>query len=392
MKRVFLIGFLVVILLAIPLTLYILSQQTQPKIGATANTNLTFLTPTTPPVVGQTFPVDIQINPGGTNQISLVKMTIVWDKTVLQEVSFKPQNAKDTGYPLFPLDGPTDPAANCPSTQCSLSVTLSIGNDPTKAIVGSSNTTIATITFTALAPTAQTSGGAPTLQFGGDTNALSLATGSNGDLATENVLQKPGPANLTIVAVPTGTITPTQVPGTNPTDTPTVPPSGGGGNPSPTTGGGTNQGPTCTSFALNPTSGTAPVDIQLTAVGNVTGATISKATFNFGDGSVQDITSGGGIGTTSVSVQTTHTYKTNGTFTASAVFTDSNGNLTTPSSCSTSVTLGGGPTPTGTPIAGATVSPTPQSIPATGPGSTIVAVGLAGFAIAVMGVALIAGL
>lgn len=389
-KKIILFGFLLVLLIAIPLTVWLVSTQTtNNRTKAEKATTLTLVGPSDPVSVGQSFNVGIQLAPG-TNQVSFIKLVVQYNKQKLQRGD--PGITLDAKFFPVTLEGPT--YDQCQGDLCTTTIAVSIGTQTDLIIPpGSAATQIGNLSFKALAPT---DNGSTTISFTGGTQALSLASG---DQASENVLQTPSPLTVLITGVPTPTLTPDNT-------VPTTPPSnngGGGGTnngggssdsggssggespgitntPTPSGGGsaGTNQAPTCTSLGASVTSGSIPLTVQLTATGADSDGTISKVTFNFGDGAVQDVTSGNGIGSASVNAPVSHNYTTAGTYTATATFTDNNGTVSNPSSCSKTITAGA-----------AQPSPT---IPATGPGTTIVGVGIAGMVIAVLGAIFVFGL
>ncbi|MDE2026584.1 MAG: hypothetical protein KGJ07_08930, partial [Patescibacteria group bacterium] len=96
------------------------------------------------------------------------------------------------------------------------------------------------------------------------------------------------------------------------------------------------------------------------------------------------------IGTTVVNSQVAHIYNSNGTYTANVSITDSGGTISDPGSCSQTITVGTGgatSTPSATVIAQApTATPT---IPSSGPGNTIINVGMIGGILSVLGAILI---
>ena len=383
MRKFFVIGIIAVILIAVPLVAYLLTtQKTTTQSGAAPSTVLSFTTPTDPVPVGTPIQIPVVVDPAGGgstgNQVSFIKLTINYDGSKLQVGS-----TYYTPDPKFStlLEGPSN---NCNGTTCTITATVSTGADPNNAV--SSQNNVATLTFTPLVPT---NANTPTqLTFGSDSQVLSIAST---DKPAENVLNRAQPGSVTIIAAD---VTPTDTGGgTQPTDTPT--PIGGDGSSGGTTSGTTpttTASPlTCNSLtADNTSSDTTPFTTLLTTVGTSSGGNISQVVFNYGDGNVDTITSGGGLGTTSVSVQQSHIYKTTGTFTATAVLSDDSGNTTSPSDCSITITVGGSggtsdtPTPTQAIAANPTATP---SIPATGPGNTIVGVGIAGAAIIVLGLA-----
>ena len=377
MNRKFLLfGFILILLLAIPLTVFVLQQQTHTQQHAAASTSLSFSTTATQVSVGQTFSVDVSIAPG-TNQVSFVKLNISYDGTKMAT-----SGAGITPNPtlnLVTLDGPT--YGQCSGNNCFITVTYSIGADPTKAIT--SQSVLASISFKAVAAT---DNGSTSLGFSNGTQVLSLA---NNDQPSENVLSSSNGTQLTIVA-------PSGIP------TPTTGDTGGGGSSTPaaatptpggTGGGGTSsQPPICTNLlADRNSSASAPLVVLFTVNGSSPVTSISKVSFNFGDGAVQDITSAGGIGTATVNAQVSHSYQNQGSFTATASLTDANGNISVPETCKQVITIGTITPQTQQTIA--TATPTPmKALPATGPGQTIMIAGGVGAIIAVLGGLLFFGL
>lgn len=90
------------------------------------------------------------------------------------------------------------------------------------------------------------------------------------------------------------------------------PPAGGGAAPPPPPPGPTVK------VALNPPAGPVPLNVDFTA--SVSGATPSKYSWNFGDG------------TTSTATLPSHTYKTAGNYTAKVTVTDTDGSTASSSS------------------------------------------------------------
>lgn len=370
-KKILIIGFIVALIIAIPATILVLKQQTQTQSKATPATTLSFSTLSNPVTVGQNFSMDIIMNPG-SNQVSFVTLSLQYDGSKIKRLS----NGIVPNATAFPttLEGPI--YDQCSGNNCTMAITISVGADPTKVITAT--TTIATVNFQAIA----TTNGTPTqITFGQATKVLSIGPS---DQPSENVLSSSTPGQVTIVDnSPSVTVTGTPVPTNAPTDTP-VPT-----NPPAPTSGSTNQPPACSSLALSQNSGQAPLAITLTANGTDSDDTISKVTFNFGDGAVQDVTTGGGIGTNSVSAQVSHTYNNGGTFTATALMTDSRGSISDTTTCSQTVTVtsaSGSATITGT----VTPTVTPKLI--TGPAETIMGIGAVGIILSLVGSFLIFGL
>lgn len=372
-KRILIIGFVVTLLIVIPITLFALTSNQKQNVTskATPATTLSFSTLSQPVNVGQSFNLDIIMNPG-SNQVSFVKLFINYDSSkITKGTQGIAPNA--TAFPTT-LEGPV--YNQCTGNNCTMSITLSVGADPTKVVT--QTTTVATVNFQAVASTGT---GTTQVTFGTQTQVLSIAAS---DQPSENVLSTTTPANITINDAGAGSGTPI------PTGT------GGTGTPTPTTGvtGGTNQSPVCSSLAVDMATGSAPLTSNFTATGNDPDGTVSKVTFNFGDGSVQDVTSGGGIGTNSINAQLSHIYQSSGSFTATAILTDNQGAISGASACTQVITVSAGtgtasatPTQTGTPTV--TKSPT---LPPTGPGIELIGFGIFGIVLSIVGGFLLFGL
>ncbi len=388
-KKFFLIGFIIVLLIGIPISVYYLQKQQETRTRAEKSTNLTFTPESsqTNPIqksIGDSIPLDIMVNPG-TNLVSFVKLSIQYDA---DKIATDSAGAFVPNTIVFPtvLEGPIYSSGK-------IEVTLSVGPDPTKVV--QSLAKAGTITFKALANTAD---GQPTLvTYSSTTQVLSI--GST-DQASENVLSSTTPATIVIagavsptvtgtpIPIPSGTLTPTPVVTSTPTITATATPTS---TPTPTTTttptvtptyaptatGSVNQIPVCSTLAVDrATTGAAPFAITFTANGTDSDGTISKVNFNFGDGEISgDISTSGGIGTNSVNVATSHEYQNAGTFTASAVLTDNNGGVSGSTSCQQTILVQNAVGTTTTPGA-ATNTPTATLAP-TGSVSTVMGIGAA---------------
>ncbi len=396
-----LVGFLGVLLAVIPVTVFFLQSKTQTKSKATTATIFCFTLPgsstcltSSAPVqknTGDPIPLDIWLDPntnlppGQTgNSIVVATVSIDYDQSIL---TADPAQGAGLGFNI-PLasatsaQGFTQTLVDPSYTTGNASVTLTVGTDALKAIT--QRTKIATITFKALA---QTTG----------TNVSFNSTKSNATSTIDpevNVLSTMQPATIQIG----------QGTSTSPTATPTGTVPTGSITPSPTVSGTPNQLPICTGLNVDrATSGPAPFSITFTANGNDPdpAGTISSVTFDFGDGPVQTVTTGGGIGTRSVSVAVSHTYNNPTVFTAKATLTDNKGGLSVASSsCTQTVTVtaatggtGGlvataSPTlvaevPTQTPLPKKTFSGPP------GPGDEFIGIGIASTIITTIGVILL---
>ena len=380
-KKLLLIGFLVILLIAIPLTVYILQQQQELRSQAQAATTLSFLPPSSQVAplqkqVDDVFSIDATVDPS-TNLVSFVRLEIQYDPTKLATVSAQGANAFTPNTAAFPsiLEGPI-------YEEGKIAVTLSVGSDPTKAI--QTTTKVGTITFEALAATET-----PTqVTYAVNTQVLSIGSS---DQASENVLASKTPAVIQITGdggptTPTPSESPlSPTPSASPSPSPTVTLT-----PSPTASvtpttppvGGTAL-PICTLFTATPSnpitntdatdSGTttgqdAAVTFDFIVEGNDQDGTIEQVTFNFGDGAISTLTDG--LSTNAIQTTTFHTYTSSGTYTASAVLTDNMGNVSS-DSCSQTIVVGE-VTPTATDSGMPTATPT---IADPGPGSTILGVG-----------------
>lgn len=362
-KKILLLGLIVILLAAIPLTVYFVQKQQETRTQAKKSTTLSLCKPTSTPcngnvstTQGENFSVDISMNPS-QNLVSFVKLDITYDSTKIATSSASSTCAdaicpNTTSFPSI-LEGPIYSPGK-------ISLTLSVGADPTKVI--QATTKVATLTFSAVAPTGTT---ASQILFGNDTQVLSTASS---DQASENVLSTTSPAAVTIGA---GQTTPTPTPRVDLTPTPTG------------TSSATNA-PVCTSLSTDrDPSGPPPLTLSFTATGNDPDGTIEKATFNFGDGPVQDVLQGGGIGSPSASVQIAHTYTNAGIYEASAIFTDDENATSNPGSCSKTVTVRSAATPTPIPTAAVPVTLAPP-----GPGDVVMGVGVIGVIVSIIGAAL----
>ena len=403
-KKLIIAGFLLVLLIGIPLTVFVVQQQQQTQSGATQATTIALLPATKTVNVGDTIPIQVSLNPGGVNQVNFVKLVVTYDSNFLtpSSTSFTVDPASN----LSILQGPTVDAT-------SISVTLSVGSNFQNSIQTPTN--IGTFSFVANAPTS----GTPITP---DNNQIQVRSLGSSDTATENVFLSGAQSVITILGTATPSASPTASPvalsctlAANPTSVnvngtsaltptcqgspstyswttdcgtlasqsattntftaPSAVPSGNictvslqvcdasnncvtptapitvtqpaatatptaSPSPAPTAVATTNASPVCQSLTLNgPNSGTAPYAVTLTATGSDSDGTISKATFNFGDGSVQDVTDG--AGSASMTALTSHTYSTAGTFTATATLTDNGGAVSNPSTCSQTITISG---------------------------------------------------
>jgi Mg-chelatase subunit ChlD len=227
--------YLVVVLVALPITLFNIKEPSQTRSSASAATTLSFSPASYQAAVGATVPIDIMVDPG-TNAVSFITLDINYDPAKLS-AGTSAFVANPTAFPTI-IEGPVYESGR-------IRVKVSIGADPTKAIIAA--TKVGTVTFTALADT----GGSTTpLTHGTSSYILSVAAGDN---ATDNVLATVQPAAISIGGTggPVATAVPTSG-GTNPTAVPSDAPTAG---PSPT-------------VAVSPTPICTPLPVECTVEGS----------------------------------------------------------------------------------------------------------------------------
>lgn len=367
-KRLLVLGLILFIAVGIPVTLFFVGQQTQPTTQATPATTLSFVPATKNVTAGEVVKLDISMNPG-SNQVIATTLHITYDQTKLATTGagLKPNFVNDPTK-----EGFTEQIEAPIYTPGNITIVMGTGIDPTKAL--KSISTIADITFQVLQ---SATAGTTDIKFGAQTTVSSSID------PEQNVLSTSSPAVLTIAAVPTATVAPNQV-------------------------------PVCTAFTTDRTPSGAldakgEFSLAFTATGNDPDGTISKVTFQYGDGPTEDVTTGGGIGTKNVSLQKSHSYKNAGTFTATAIFTDNANGVSVVGVCTQTVTVTatGGvatpaatltpvvatPTETPTPTPTETPTPTPTDIVSVtitppGPGSTFVGLGILGAIVTIIGAAI----
>ncbi len=371
-NKFFLLGNLAFLLLVIPVALFFIKNQTSTRSSAAPTTTLSFIDPSlTPDQCDNTRKSRLVLNPG-QNIVSTVQLYLKWDKTKF-DIDFSPN---DKAFPQV-LKGPEQ-------TSDGIKITLNIGADVTKAI--STTTDVGTITIKPLAPTNGT-----VIKLDIDPTGTKVYSLSQQDGATENVYNSAGssplqisilaksctgdrtsptPSSTSPTAAPSGAVTPTIA--TAPSPTPAI------ATPTVTAA---NSAPTCVAFASSIASGSAPLAVNFTASGRDTDGTLAKATFNFGDGSQQDVSTG--LGSASGSTQITHTYVNGGTFKSTAVFTDDRGAISALNCTLTMNVTGAFATipPTAPPTA--TIGPIATDIPTNTPtiapsGSVANTIGIAG--------------
>lgn len=220
-KKIFLLGFIVVILVAIPFSVYIAQQRQRATSKASASTTLSF-DPSSPIVkVDETLILNIVLDPGtgpSANQVSFAKLSINFDPSKFATVSGSlAPNPNSPNTLTSVLEDPTYESGKA-------SISLSIGADPTKVVA--TKTKIAILRLKVLSKTDANNPTSITFDItSNNTQVLSIASS---DQTSENVLSTSTPATVTInpasAAQPSPTITPTVTPTPLPT-TPLLPSS-----------------------------------------------------------------------------------------------------------------------------------------------------------------------
>ncbi len=349
-NKYFILGNLLLLLITIPVTIFFIKKQTEVRTKAQASTRL-FFNPATI-TKSNTCPnlaVDVMADPG-QNLVATVNFFVTFDATKLELISITPSSSFSSVHREASIGSGTG------------DISVSTGGDTTKSIT--TVTKVATLTFNIK----QGAEGATQIKFD-DTKTQVFSLNEPADQPFENVLSSTAPADITLNSgvcsdATTGTPTPTPTGGTQTSITPTltVSPTLAQTSVTPTLTVSptlaTNLPPVCSSLSASPaTSGSAPLAISFTAKGNDPDGTITKATFNFGDGQVQDVTDG--MSLQNVTAQTNHTFQTGGTFGTTVTFTDNRGTIS--QSCSqTIIASGAGATSTPTVVASSspTIAPT----------------------------------
>lgn len=213
-KKIFLLGFIVMILAAIPFSVYFAQKRQQITSKAAASTILSFEPASTTIKVNETLVLNIMLDPGGTsaNQVSFVKLAI----------SFDQEKFSTTGASLVPNPNPSNTLTTILEDPIfesgKASISLSIGADPTRAVT--TKTKIAILQLKAASTTAPTS---PNVTFDPAPNTQVLSIASL-DQTSENVLSTTVPAKVTIISELL-TSTPTPTPTVNPSAAPLIPTS-----------------------------------------------------------------------------------------------------------------------------------------------------------------------
>ncbi len=374
-KKAFLVGFLILLLVAIPATLFLVQRQQEIRSRAEPATTLNFEPLTKTVAINETFTINVAMNTGA-NSVSTAEIHLTFDPTKLEAT----QIAAGSFMPHAIVESTPDNTAGRAFIAVD-TLSAGAGGDSvpfTKKSDGPQP--VAAITFRAKAETGST----PTqVGFGQETKAFGETSGS---LEPTSVIITSSLTNTARVTIGAAGATPT--------------PTTGAGTPTPTpTGGATgNKPPVCNSLTASPATGTAPLTVTLTANGSDQNNDIMTALFTFGDGQTQNIDKN--IGQTG-SIQVTHVYQNPGTISAQAIMRDRDGAVS--AACTASIALvaagtptptiavgGGATSPTATPSA--TPVPTTAAIPETADITPTTILGIAGAALVVIGAILLLAL
>lgn len=217
-KKIFLLGFIIVILIAIPFSVYIAQQRQQTESKAAQSTTLSFdpastgLSPV-PAKVGESLTLNVVLDPGTgitANQISFVKLSITFDPAKFTAETFKPStDPKNTLIVVLEEASLTSGRA---------SISLSIGADPTRALTSKSK-----IAELKLQPLAVTDASNPKTSIAFDTPNTQVLSIASSDQTSENVLSTTSPVEVSIAQA--ATTTPLPAPFGSPTATSTLTPT-----------------------------------------------------------------------------------------------------------------------------------------------------------------------
>jgi hypothetical protein len=262
-NKIFLGVTLLLLVVGIPAVVFLSQQRQETRSRASQSTTLYFVPSTTSSsplrkAPGEAVSFDVMVNPG-SNRPSLIRLEIPYDGTKLTPTA-SPFVVNTVAFPTT-QEGPF-------VRNNSILISVSVGNDPSKAI--SQITKVGTVNFTAVATTTSPS----MISFGSGSQVLSVAST---DEANENVLSTTTPAYVSIANAPTPT--PTNVP----TPTP-IKKAGDGGKAG-------NGGGACGSLGSNGSIGS-------NSTGG-TGGTGGTGCSGLGTGNTGGLGGSGGLGSSS---------------------------------------------------------------------------------------------
>jgi len=197
-KKLILFGLAVILLIAIPITVYLVGKQQELRSRAAPSTTLTFQPSSATVAVGQDVTFDIMINPN-SNFVSFVHLVISYDPTKLEKFEAGLSINTDV-FPGFDRDKPPTPTFDPAGGK--ITVDLAVGANPS-AFIQQNNTKVGTLTLKAIA---STEGATTPITFDSKTQVLT----GQGDQFNTNVLSSTTPASVTITEA--GTLTPTPTP------------------------------------------------------------------------------------------------------------------------------------------------------------------------------------
>jgi len=257
-KKLILFGLAVILLIAIPLTVYLVGKQQELKSRAAPSTTLSFKPSSATTAVGQDVTFDIMISPN-SNFVSFVHLVISYDPTKLEKFEAGLSINTDV-FPGFDRDKPPTPTFDPAGGK--ITVDLAVGANPS-AFIQQNNTKVGTLTLKAIA---STEGATTPITFDSKTQVLT----GQGDQFNTNVLSSTTPASITIIEgvtpTPTTTLTPSPTPTPQATPTPILTPTPTSTTtltPTPTTGL-TPTPTTASTLTPTPTPTTAPPPVVVT--------------------------------------------------------------------------------------------------------------------------------
>ena len=379
MKKLLLIALVIILVVAVPIIVFLISQQLKPKFLTSAESTLTLSPETQNATVGSDIEFDVGVNPQG-NAVSDIDLAISYDTTKLATTS--------AGIEILPITTATGSTIT-PRVKSgpeyldgNIIVSLSYGPEIENSI--QSNATIAKVTFQTIEATdtgvsANVKFGTQTqlLSFGSENspiNVLSKANGANVIIEEDTTIS--GSQNLipnfsgTSDATESGGVTElAAAPSVTPTEAATLTSEQNSllesPTPTPTVGGSLPKGLVCSSISADPsTEGYVPYSVSITVIASSDTTTIEKIVYDFGDGQTQEVTDPSGLNANSTSVVASHDYYSAGSFNVIATVYDSLGN-TTSENCSIviNVTDSNGAGASGT----SSLTPVPSPLEPAGP-------------------------
>lgn len=362
-KKFFLIGFIILVLVAIPATVFLVRQQQELRSRAAPATTVSFSPQAKTVQVNETFTVSTLMDTG-VNSVATAEIHITFDASKLEATKVEPGPTGSLMQHALITPTPNNIAGTAFIAVDTLQAGASSTDVPfTKKSTGAQ--AVAVFTFKAKA-------GTPTpteIKFSPETKAFGETSGT---LEPTNLILSSSLANIARITVQAAAVTPTPTGGATPTPTRSLTPTPTGGVSQTQ-----NKAPVCNSLTAAPATGIAPLTVTLTANASDQNNDIVSAAFTFGDGQTQNVDKNIGQ---SGSIQTTHVYQTAGTISAQATVKDRDGATST--ACITSITAS---LTTGQGTGGiATPTAVPQ-IPVTGDISPTLIFSVAGAALVILG-------